>query len=604
MPNMSILKFTLQQLFENKNPKSYIRLIKSRADIFNQVKEYQNLIKSKSLMETVWCIINNQQPLVCDCGNFRLFNTYNLGYRSYCGQHCLARRDQHAKKIKKVWEDPNKLENMIQKRRATCLKKYGVENPALSKKIKEKIKATNLKRYGTEFPLQSERIRDKIKQIIKEKYGVQYPFESEEIRNRSNETFKVNNPTVPDKMFLARQGYIKKYGTNPYAQPNTQDKIKKTLIEIYGVDHPSKSSEIVEKKQATLLRKYGKLNPAQLHINKEIFNIFQDKTQLIHLLETYSISEITQKYSITRSLLINYHNKYGLNLIKQRARSGYEEELAQILDNLNIFYIRNYTQICAPQQLDFYIPEHNLAIEFNGLYWHSEKSGNKHKNYHFQKMSICRKANIQLLTIFEDEWVLRPTVIINKIKHLCKLTSSVVGARKVIVSESTNNQLITNFLESYHVQGKTSGTSISLIGKVNDKTVAVLTLRLIKNKTYEMTRYCIDTNSSYPGLFSKFLSYIRNNLNYKVNTIVTFADLRWSYGDVYVKSGFTKISEIPPDYRYTDYKTRMHKFNFRKHRIKNTFGIDIDGKTESTLIAELGFDKIWDCGKIKYKIDL
>jgi hypothetical protein len=86
---------------------------------------------------------------------------------------------------------------------------------------------------------------------------------------------------------------------------------------------------------------------------------------------------------------------------------------------------------------------------------------------------------------------------------------------------------------------------------------------------------------------------------------MTIADLRWSCGDVYLKSGFELVDFIEPDYFYTDCKkSREHKFNFRKDRIASKYGLVTEGKTERELTTELGLDRIWDCGKLKFELAL
>ena len=41
---------------------------------------------------------------------------------------------------------------------------------------------------------------------------------------------------------------------------------------------------------------------------------------------------------------------------------------------------------------DVYIPDY-LALEFNGLYWHSEFG--KDKNYHLNKTLLCKEQDIE-----------------------------------------------------------------------------------------------------------------------------------------------------------------------------------------------------------------
>lgn len=68
--------------------------------------------------------------------------------------------------------------------------------------------------------------------------------------------------------------------------------------------------------------------------------------------------------------------------------------LETFLKNNKIEYLRKNKTIIKPLELDFYIPSENIAIEFNGIYWHSEITGQKNKNYHLNKTELCEKQGI------------------------------------------------------------------------------------------------------------------------------------------------------------------------------------------------------------------
>ncbi len=100
--------------------------------------------------------------------------------------------------------------------------------------------------------------------------------------------------------------------------------------------------------------------------------------------------------------------------------------------------------------------------------------------------------------------------------------------------------------------------------------------------------------------------------NYNPDKIISFADLRWTIDvnkNLYIKIGFKFDKIIPPDYQYIQYKglhknKRLHKFGFGKQSLKNKFPeLYSDNKTEWEIMQEAGYDRIWDCGKIKYVYD-
>mgnify|MGYP003291835039 CR=1 FL=1 len=99
--------------------------------------------------------------------------------------------------------------------------------------------------------------------------------------------------------------------------------------------------------------------------------------------------------------------------------SKYEQE---ITDFIRTFYtgkfIRNTRKIISPLELDIYYPDKNIAIEFNGDYWHSEEF--RDRDYHYSKFNKCKESNILLVSIFESEWNSNNTAIK---QYLCDLFS-------------------------------------------------------------------------------------------------------------------------------------------------------------------------------------
>lgn len=437
---------------------------------------------------------------------------------------------------------------------------------------------------------------------------------SHKIENLSEAIYCVHKEILPPKCKCGNKAVFNSFikGYRQFCGANCPEKGKKhsNTISEYWSNNPVAKSEMLTKKEETMLSKYGVKNPIEIaEVREKMKSTNLTKYGVEYPLQNSGIQTKTKRlYARTHSSKAR-QPRPSQPIIKRKLTSpillpvpiagNQLEEIADFLKKNNIQFTRNYTGLCDTRQVDFYIKDHNLAIEFNGLYWHSERAGNKDKTYHESKFLKCRENGVQLLTIFEDEWLSRHGVIKNKIIHLCRNTTTRIGARKIDISVTTNKQEVKEFLEKFHVQGKTEGISIALVGKYKGEIVAVVTLRKC-SEGHDMTRYCINNSASYPGLFSKFLTFIKKNK--LCETVITFADLRWSTGDVYEKSGFTRVAELPPDYSYTDYKTREHKFNNRKQKLAVKYGVDITGKTESEIALEVGLDRIWDCGKVKYKI--
>ncbi len=277
-----------------------------------------------------------------------------------------------------------------------------------------------------------------------------------------------------------------------------------------------------------------------------------------------------------------------------------ENELKAFIGELGVDFIENTKKVITPLELDIYIPSHNLAIEFNGLYWHSELY--KDNNYHLNKTELCENLGIKLIHIFEDEWLCKKSIVKSRIKNLLGLNDIKIFARKCVIKEVNYNEC-NIFLNENHIQG--SCVSSKKIGLYyNGELVSLMTFgkgRIvlgIKNDEYELIRFCNKLNHTIIGGASKLLKYFIEN-NKPIN-LISYADRRWSQGDLYEKLGFEFIHNTKPNYYYIINKERKHRFNFRK-TILIKEGFD-SSKTEKDIMFERGLYRIYDCGNKKFQL--
>lgn len=264
--------------------------------------------------------------------------------------------------------------------------------------------------------------------------------------------------------------------------------------------------------------------------------------------------------------------------------------------------IENDRTIIAPKELDFYIPDKNIAFEFNGIYWHSEKFG-KDKNYHYDKWKKCYEKGIQLITIWEDDWNLTRPVVEKVIAHKLGVSNSEkIGGRKTYVDSDVPFKAVEELLNNNHIQGSISGSDyIGLRSKVDDSLAAVMVLKRSFKATgelnVEIVRY--GTDKAVQGGFTKLLKYVVKE--FSPNTVTTFSDNEISNGGLYERHGFEKVYELKPDYKYIVGGERKHKFLFRKKRFEtDSEMIFEDGLTERELADLNGLYRVYDSGKMKW----
>jgi hypothetical protein len=259
-------------------------------------------------------------------------------------------------------------------------------------------------------------------------------------------------------------------------------------------------------------------------------------------------------------------------------------------------------------EIDIYLPKIKIAIEYNGLYWHSEKNGKK-SDYHINKTKLLQKLDIRLIQIFSDEWINKNEIVKNKLKSIIiKEKPNKIHARKCMVKE-INPNIKNKFLNENHIQGE-DRSSIKLGLYHDEELVSVMTFssprvalggdKQLKN-IYELSRFASKTY--VVGGSNKLLSFFIKK--YNPIEIYSYSDNRWTdpNNNMYLKLGFTKQNTSNPNYWYTKtFTERLHRYNFNKFRLKS-MGADIS-KTEKNIMESLGYTRIWDCGTTKYVLKI
>ncbi len=250
------------------------------------------------------------------------------------------------------------------------------------------------------------------------------------------------------------------------------------------------------------------------------------------------------------------------------------------------------------KELDIFLPNKNIAIEYNGLYWHSEQHKDKLNLYN--KTILCDSENIQLIHIFEDEWLFKEKIVKARLKHILGLVKYSIGARECEI-KIIDVKLKNKFLNKYHLQGEDK-SAIHLGAYYKNRLVAVMTFGKLRKAlgqnakvgSYELIRFCTISNFNFPGIANKLLNYFEKT--YKPKYVISYADRRWSKGNLYKNLNFTFIKYSKPSYWYFKGVKRYHRFNFRKNILKNKLKMFDSNKTEIVNMQANGWNRIWDCG--------
>lgn len=321
-----------------------------------------------------------------------------------------------------------------------------------------------------------------------------------------------------------------------------------------------------------------------------------------------SYEDYVLKYGKELMISQESHNKQSCaSLIQNQVMtfhktSNAEREIKEHVQSQGIFCKVDCT-ILKGQELDIFIPSHNIAIEYNGNHYHTEQKG-KDKNYHLDKTKQCLRSGVRLLHIFEDEYMLHKDIVLSKIDHILHLdkTKQRVYGRQTQIKEISYDES-ERFLNKNHIQGSVKAT-IYLGAFYNNTLIGVMTFLQEKEKCYNLNRFATDITTICVGVGGKIFKYFTQH--YNPLEIKSFLDRRWAFNEkqnLYTNLGFKFICYTPPEYRYYNssihkYK-RFHKFRFRKQILHKKYNLPLT-MTEWEMCQELGYERIWDCGLIKY----
>jgi len=472
---------------------------------------------------------------------------------------------------------------------------YLMDNPEFREKKRQTIHARSSE--------EQERINKKREETNIEKFGVGYPIQLPEMKKKREETC------------------MKKYGVTSTTKLETvREKQKETMLKKYGVDNPLKSKEIRDKIIQTNLKRRGTQYPSQ---SKEVQQKVRDSKRMsywdkfVKLLSFKKIEPlfsredyIASKENLKYKCLICNKDFYSSGTEPQRiscgcyaTKSSYEYEIKEWLQSTgfknieeNVHKINNEK---LKYEMDIYISEFKIGIEFHGLFWHSDIM--KKYSYHFDKYAYFKEKGIRLIQIFENEWLSKnervKSIILNKLGK-----SEKIYARKCKIKE-VDYKDYKIFLEENHIQGFTPASLV--IGLYFEEGLVCLG-SFGKNRfdkkdmSTELIRFSNKKGFTVVGGFQKILKHCVEI--YNPEKIVSFVDLRYFSGDSLLKDGFILEKITQPNYFYFFYNkpNRLYsRRDFQKHKLKDKLDNFDPLLSEYDNMINNGYLRIYDAGNLK-----
>ena len=499
--------------------------------------EYPDFFSEFDFKQKLWHFLRDDYTLhYCKCGGLLKFRSFWYGYNEFCRMNCPAMIENQKKCVaeKNETRSDEEKKQILDKTKKTFLKKYGVERYSQTNEWKEKTLQKNREKFGADWYSQTEKYKKEYEECCMKKYGVKNAFQVEDVKKKIHNKF--------------------------------YDSFK------------SRHKNVIEIKKDTLLCKCT------------------DETCTLCEKKVYEIKKTTFSDRICHNIdTCTIRTPYG------DICSGSETLLSEYIKSIySGCIIKNDRSVLSGKELDIYLPELNIAFEFNGIYWHNEF--NKPRYYHQDKSLECKENGIQLIHIWEDDWLYRNDIVKDIIKSKLGLSDFNIGARKCEIRNVSNKDAI-DFLNKYHIQGGVSnGKSIGLYYQNN--LVEILTFgQLRKNMgstpedgKYEIYRVCSKAGYNIQGGFSRLLHFFETE--YKPKEVITYGNLDYTYGNVYLKCGFIECGLSAPTYTWVVDGKRCHRSNFMKSKLDECKSNP--ELTESDVMHSRGHWRCWDAGKIKF----
>ena len=522
------------------------------------------------------------------------------------------RKEKISKALKKYFENPEARQKTSE---AT---KQGMSNSEIRKRISVSKKGKKLSEEtkrkiskASKKMWENLEIKEKISKSIKKVYN-----ENPEIKKKLSEAIKKawENPELREKQSNA----VRKTWQNPELR-RVQSEISKKMWE--NSDYKLKMIKNLKERWQNPEFKKKQSEASKLIMQKRAEQHRQEFIEKYNLSGEFLEKEFIENnrfdiYKFCEYCNISYHTglkykrHFNIEIPNVQRNCLTQQEIYDFISQ-HVEAGFNNRKVISPQELDIFIPSRNIAIEFDGLLYHSSgysslsqcNSLEEYPLYHLEKTQACMEKNVQLFHIFENEWrdkkEIWQSVLLNALGK-----SKRIYARKCIVKEVPSKEA-KEFLNANHLQGACS--SKVNIGLYSENTlVSLMTFgrpRFNKLYEWELLRFCNTLNTSVIGGASRLLNYFVKM--YSPSSILSYANLRWSTGNLYEKLGFTLKGTSSPNYFYFNEDFILHsRIEFQKHKLKDKLENYNPDLTESENMYNNDYRKIYDCGNLVYGMKL
>jgi len=528
---------------------------------------------------------NGEVPRCNYCGDeLDMYSLSNYKPINYIHKSCSVK----SKNDKIDWN------SAVNKRKATCTNLYGAEYYFDYDKMVNQSRKTKADRYGNKNYVNPE----KMKQTKKERYGNENYRNDEKIKATNKERYGADNP-FGSKQIISKidEKMQREYGGRGFASTVISADIRDTIEYKFGVSNAMQNSDVSLKSRNTKRKLYY---GDDLHktltedLDKQYKQYFENNK--------LSITKLAESIGVDRNTLSRAFQREGFEVLDRRyncSTSAGEDYLINIIKSIDpsVEIIRNTRKIIEPKEIDIWLPQYNLGIEYHGSYWHQEnKVGEKHRD----KAVLAQKIGIRLIQIFDYELVEKTDKIISVIKNAMGICEKKIFARDCQITK-LDVKTARTFCEENHLQNYSPA-------KINygliHKTLGLVQLmsfsspRFSRKNQWEIIRLCTKRNFIVLGGTEKlWKNFIKE---YEPSDVITYADARFFSGSTYNRIGFEYKDHSGSGYIWNNGVSKLTRHQTRKSNLLDE-NKKLINKSENQIMSTKGFYKILDAGNFVYE---
>lgn len=554
-------------------------LIGHCGDIWPQILELtRDFPEDASKTERYYAVYHQLQarPSCKHCGKtlkpkarFRMVGTRedksDEGYGNFCNRSCAA-----------------SYEGTVNKRKATNVERHGVEVPVQSADIREKMQATMIERHGVAFAAQSPLMQAKRAEDNLAKHGINSP--------------------------------------SPFAVAVTQKKVKETISARYNCENPMGNAVLAHKagdgkrrhaySQLTNVDRVGNVTP--LFTEDEYKGVRDLDNKYLPFQYPWECLDCGTQFQDGLECDSNTGvNKPRCPKCYPKKKSYGEHVILQIVKDAvpeGIEVLEGDRNLLNGFEVDILVPDLKLAIEYNGIYWHSEYAGGKGMEYHQNKLERLKELGYRLIYVWEDELYKLETTISRTIEEACgaghRIDASKCSYKTLVGSDDA--------VDYYHREGTLGSRVTNHVLTQGGQPVCIMQLshRPSKKKGQagkSVLRYTAlngyNVKEGFTTLFNHATKLTKGDRVYQAELDPSFDDTA-----MYEAVGFELVEEKKEQQWYL---MKPYQFSRRLSRVEFTERAKLIDDTlrndtwlTETRLAKLGADRVWGVKRQVWQLEV